>query len=82
MLVRICIGSSCHLKGSERLVHLFQEELARRQLEDTVTLAGSFCAGKCNREGVTVTVDEKMYTGVTPEKFPEFFDKEIASRIP
>lgn len=81
MTVHICIGSSCYLKGSERLVHLFEEAIAQAHLEDTVTLAGSFCTGRCNREGVTITVDDEVYTGVTPESFPEFFREKVLERV-
>ena len=77
MVVQICVGSSCHLKGSERLVGLFQNAIAERGLENEITLAGSFCTGKCNREGVTVTVDDVIYTGVTPENFNSFFEDRI-----
>lgn len=73
MIVQICVGSSCHLKGSERIVELFQSAIAEHKLEDDITLAGSFCTGKCNRVGVTITVDDDIYTGVTPENFGTFF---------
>ena len=66
MIVQICVGSSCHLKGSEKLVELFQKAIAENKLDSEVTLAGSFCTGKCNRVGVTVTVDDDVFTGVTP----------------
>lgn len=81
IIVQICVGSSCHLKGSERVVGLFQEAITEHGLENEVTLAGSFCTGKCNREGVTVTVDDTVYTGVTPENFKTFFDDKVLNKI-
>lgn len=77
MIVQICVGSSCHLKGSERIVELFQSAIAEHKMEDDITLAGSFCTGKCNRVGVTITVDDDIYTGVTPENFGTFFEDKI-----
>ncbi len=77
MVVQICVGSSCHLKGSEEVVNLFQEAVAEHHLEDEVTLAGSFCAGMCNREGVTVTIDDEVCPGVTRENFKEFFQEKV-----
>ena len=53
MIIQICVGSACHLKGSEKLVGLFEDALKKYDLENDVTLAGSFCTGRCNREGVT-----------------------------
>ena len=79
MVVKICVGSSCHLKGSERLVELFNQAIAENGLENQVSLAGSFCTGKCNRTGVTVTVGDKIFTGITPENFPAFFKAKVLS---
>ncbi|MDO5296945.1 MAG: (2Fe-2S) ferredoxin domain-containing protein [bacterium] len=77
MLVQVCVGSSCHLKGSEEVVELMQKAVAEHKLEDKITLAGSFCIGKCNRIGVTIQVGDKTVTGVTKESFADFFAKEI-----
>ncbi len=79
MVVKICVGSSCHLKGSEKLVELFNQAIAENGLENQVSLSGSFCTGKCNRTGVTVTVGDKIFTGITPENFPAFFKAKVLS---
>ena len=60
MIIQICVGSACHLKGSEEIVTLFREAVAEYHLDRDVTLAGSFCTGRCNRCGVTVTVDDTV----------------------
>lgn len=77
MIVQICVGSSCHLKGSEEIVALLQKALEDNHLENDVTLAGSFCSGKCNRNGVTVTVNDEVCTGITKENFKDFFEEKI-----
>ena len=76
MIIQICVGSSCHLKGSENMIELLKQAIATHDLENEITLAG-----RCNRVGVTVTVDDEVYTGVTPEGFSEFFQKAVMSRI-
>lgn len=81
MIARICVGSSCHLKGAEKIVELFQTAISENGLDDKVTLAGSFCTGKCNRIGVTVTVDDEIYTGITPENFATFFNDKVLKQI-
>lgn len=81
MIVRVCIGSSCHLRGSREIVELFQKEIAARALEDDVVLAGSFCLGQCNRTGVTVQIDDDIYSGVTREGFPAFFAEHILAPL-
>lgn len=81
MIAQICVGSSCHLKGSEKIVELFQSAIEKHSLQDEVTLAGSFCAGKCNRTGVTITVDDEVHTGVTPDNFDRFFEEHVLNKL-
>ncbi|MBQ1243182.1 MAG: (2Fe-2S) ferredoxin domain-containing protein [Clostridia bacterium] len=77
MVIQICVGSSCHIKGSPEIVELLQNAVAEYHLEDEITLAGSFCIGKCNRVGVTVQVDDDIHTGITKENFKEFFKENV-----
>ena len=81
MIIQICVGSSCHIKGSAEIVELLQAAVAEHHLESEVTLAGSFCIGKCNRVGVTVQVDEEVYTGVTKEGFKAFFQASVLAKL-
>ncbi len=81
MIIQICVGSSCHIKGSAEIVELLQAAVAEHHLEGEVTLAGSFCIGKCNRVGVTVQVDEEVYTGVTKEGFKDFFQESVLAKL-
>ncbi len=85
IFVSICVGSSCHLKGSERLVELFSHKIQEEGLENDVMLSGSFCLGKCNRIGVTVSVgdgiNEEVITGVTPESFNAFWSETILPKL-
>ena len=78
MKVTICIGSSCHLKGSRQVVESLQRLVAENKLEDKVELSGTFCIGKC-QQGVCVTVDEEFFS-VSPETVNEFFNKEILAK--
>ena len=81
MIIQICVGSSCHIKGSPEIVELLQNAVAEHGLDDEVTLAGSFCIGKCNRVGVTVQVDDDIHTGITKENFKEFFKENILDAL-
>lgn len=81
MTIKVCIGSSCHLKGSYEIVELLQKAVEEYHLEDKVTLAGSFCLGKCSRIGVTVQVDEDIYVGVTKEDFKEFLRENVLKKL-
>lgn len=77
MIIQVCVGSSCHIKGSPEIVELFQKAIEEYHLENEITLAGSFCIGKCNRVGVTVQVDDDIHIGITRENFKEFFNDKV-----
>lgn len=80
-IVKICIGSSCHLHGSEEIVELFKNAIEKHHLEDEVVLAGSFCLGKCNQKGVTIQVDDELFVGVSKDDFKDFFEAHILSDV-
>ena len=79
MKITICIGSSCHLKGSREVVEGLQKLIARDGLKDKIELAGTFCMGRC-QEGVCVTVDDKFYS-VSPEKTKDFFVNDVMPKV-
>ena len=81
LFVQICVGSSCHLKGSQDIVELMEDALKAHGIEDDVVLSGSFCIGKCNRVGVTVQVNDDVHVGITKENFREFFTGNILNPI-
>ena len=81
LFVQICVGSSCHLKGSQEIVELLEQAVAEHHIEDEVVLSGSFCVGKCNRVGVTVQVNDDVHVGITRENFREFFRANILDVI-
>ena len=81
LIVQVCVGSSCHLRGSEEIVGLLEGAIEENHIEDEVVLTGSFCIGKCNRVGVTVQVNDEVCVGVTRENFREFFKEHILDVI-
>ena len=60
---------------------VLQKAVEEHHLIDDVTLAGSFCIGKCNRVGVTVQVDDDVHVGVTKENFKEFFKENVLDKL-
>ena len=79
MKVTICIGSSCHIKGSRSVVEQLQELVAEKNIGDKVELSGTFCLGKC-QQGVCVTVDGQFFS-VSPETVRQFFESEISAKL-
>lgn len=79
MKIMICVGSTCHLCGSKKVVTRFQELVAEHKLENQVELSGKFCMGKCG-EGVSVMIGENVFS-VKPEEVDEFFKREVLEKL-
>ena len=79
MKITVCIGSSCHIKGSRQVVGQLQKLIADNNLGDKVELGGTFCMGNCQK-GVCVTLDDQFFS-LTPETTKEFFEKEVLTRV-
>jgi NADH:ubiquinone oxidoreductase subunit E len=75
--VSICVGSSCHLKGSYDVIEGLRKEVESRHLEGQIELKAAFCLGKCGYDGVTIQVGEKIITGVTKENLSSVFASEV-----
>lgn len=78
MKITVCIGSSCHLKGSRLIVEELQHLIAKNNLKDQVELTGEFCKGNC-QNGIGVTVDDTLFS-LTPNTTKEFFEEEVLAR--
>ena len=79
MKICVCIGSSCHIKGSRQVVEQLQSPITDNGVSDKVEPAGTFCMGKC-QQGVCVTVDDEFYS-LTPDTVKEFFNDHVLSAL-
>lgn len=87
MIVKICIGSSCHLKGSYDVVQGMREILRKYDVEDLIELQASFCFGLC-AEGVIMKTEEALdgsgdifVHGVNRNNVEQKFLQEIYPRL-
>ena len=77
--VTVCIGSSCHIKGSRQVVEQLQYLISENGLSEKVELGGTFCMGKC-QQGVCVSVNDDFHS-VTPDTVDEFFTTQILTKF-
>lgn len=63
MEIVICVGSSCHMKGSYRVVETFKNMIKEHSLENTLTLKASFCMKNCTK-GISVSIDGQLIDNV------------------
>ncbi len=78
--VYICVGSSCHLKGSYYIIKAFQEMIKKYQIEDKVELKASFCLGECTK-GVCAKVEDRLIENLNPSNVEENFKKYVMERL-
>lgn len=79
MKVVVCIGSSCHIKGSRLVVERLQVLVAEHGVGDKVDLSGTFCLGRC-AEGVCVLADGELFS-VSPDTVDEFFIENVLGKL-
>ena len=79
MKITICIGSSCHIKGSRQVVEQLQYLIAEHDLGEKVELGGTFCMGKC-QQGVCVAIGDEIYS-VSPDTVDEFFKENVLEKV-
>lgn len=80
MVVHICIGSSCHIKGSYQVIKAFQDLIKEHKLEKDVELMGSFCMGCCTK-GVAAKVDDIIIEDLTLSNVKEKFYEHVLTQI-
>lgn len=80
MLVKICIGSACHLKGSYDIINYLKAHIAEDNLEDQITLKASFCLGKCS-DAVSVQVNEDPIESVSPDSVEFFYNRLVKESL-
>ena len=79
MRITVCLGDSCHLKGTRQVAETLQQLIAQNGLKDEIDLGGAFCMGRC-QTGVSVTLDEQ-YFSLSPETTEDFFRSEVLPRL-
>ena len=74
--VYVCVGSSCYIKGSYRIMELMRKSIADNGLEDKVVLKAAFCLGEC-ANGVSIRVNDQIVSGVSEANFQDVFNMYI-----
>jgi NADH:ubiquinone oxidoreductase subunit E len=80
IVVQICVGSSCYVRGADKIIDILRRLCEQHSLNSTVELRGSFCMDHCG-EGVTVKIGDDYFSDVTPESAEKFLDEVIMARV-
>lgn len=74
MVITVCVGSGCHVKGSRQIIEILQQLIAAQPVnaQMPLELEACFCQGKCT-EGVVVKFGDALICGVSAENIRELF---------
>ncbi len=75
----VCIGSSCHIRGSYNVIQTFQQLIEENGLHDRVFIKHQFCMKNCHG-GVSVAIDGEV-CGISPETARQFFNKTVMPKL-
>lgn len=77
--LKVCIGSSCHLKGSYNVIQTFQQLIEKEGLHDKVDMQAQFCMKQC-KNGVSVSMGDEVFS-VSPDTAKDFFREQVLTKI-
>lgn len=80
MKILVCVGSSCHLKGSYDVINEFKAIIDEKNLSSKIEMGASFCLGRC-KDGVTIKVDDEIITGLSKENARQIFEEKIVALL-
>lgn len=79
MVIQVCIGSACHLKGSYDIINKLTKLIKEKDLEQKLVVKAAFCLGDCTN-AVCVKFDEKIYS-VLPTTVDSFFNETVIKKV-
>ncbi|NLC55388.1 MAG: 2Fe-2S iron-sulfur cluster binding domain-containing protein [Armatimonadetes bacterium] len=77
LAVNVCIGTSCMVRGSQRLLQALVEHIEERGLVDAVDVKATFCFERCDR-GPTVAIGDTVIERCTVQKAFEALEQALA----
>ncbi len=78
--LRVCVGTSCYLKGSQTTLTRLLRTVADEGLEDVVKVSASFCFENCSGKGPSVAFDGTLLEDGTFDKVRAELDRRLAAR--
>ena len=81
MILEVCVGSACHIKGSYDVINMITKIIEDEGLIEEVELKACFCLNNCT-EGVSAVIEGEEYLySFSKENVEEKFRELIMERI-
>ncbi len=78
--LNVCIGSSCHLKGSYNVIQTFMQLIEENNLHNRIDLKSTFCVKRCECSGVGLFINNEAHH-IQPESAKEFFSTMVLPKV-
>ncbi|TCK98632.1 NADH dehydrogenase subunit E [Natranaerovirga hydrolytica] len=80
MVIQVCIGSACHLKGSYAIINQLESLAKDYYLDKNITIKAAFCLEHCT-EAVSVKVDDKTFYALDIHSVDDFFHNIVRKQV-
>jgi len=80
VVITVCVGSSCHVRGSHEIIRRYEQLIVEHHVKDEVTLKGCFCMERCT-EGVNMDIDGEPLSAQTLQDAERIFQEKVLARV-
>jgi len=80
LIITICVGSSCSIRGSDEVATELERLIEKEKLEGLVDIVGAFCMDTCSK-GVSLRIGDQAFSGIKPKDVKDFFYREILPNV-
>lgn len=80
MIIKICVGSACHRRGSYKLIDRLTALIQQKGISEQVQVVPAFCLQHCGN-GVTMQIDEQIVEGVSLANLDDIFEQQVLEAL-
>ena len=80
IIINVCIGSACHIKGSYNVINSLQQLTEEYGLTDKVDTRAAFCLGHCT-QAVSVRIGDGEVQSVSGATARDFLAKQVVPLV-
>ena len=77
--ITVCVGTSCHMKGSHHVIDHMGKLIEQHRLENEVELQAAFCMGRCGGN-ISAEIDGVIIEDLTEDNAEVVFTREILEK--
>lgn len=80
LTVKVCVGTNCHVRGSQKILQRLLQHAKEANLTDVVDIQATFCFEACDK-GPTITIGDREINRCTIEQAVQEVDAELSRKL-